>query len=97
MAKFVHSDLGQRSKGDVLEVTLDRGANVRLLDAANFAQYRAGNQHRFHGGRATKSPVRIVIPSDGHWHAVVDLQGLSGSVRAGFRVMHGSAASTVGR
>ena len=27
----MHSDLGHRSRGDVLEVTLTRGANVRLL------------------------------------------------------------------
>lgn len=27
------------------------------------------------------------IPSSGHWHAVVDMQGLRGSTRAGFRVI----------
>lgn len=91
MAKFIHSDLGMRSRGDVVEVTLSAGANVRLLDSLNFDNYRRGRQHRFYGGRATQSPVRIPIPSNNHWHAVVDMQGLRGSVRASFRVINGAS------
>lgn len=88
---FIHTDLGQRSKGDVVEVTLSSGANVRLLDSNNFSAYRNGRQHRFHGGLATKSPTRIVIPSSGRWHLAVDMQGLRGSVRSSVRVIPGSA------
>lgn len=91
MSKFIHSDLGHRSKGDVLEVTLTSGANVRLLDSTNFSKYKRGEAHRYQGGLAKKSPVRIPIPSSGHWHAVVDMQGLRGSTRAGFKVINGSA------
>ncbi|MCU1363703.1 MAG: hypothetical protein JWM55_1531 [Acidimicrobiaceae bacterium] len=89
--QFIQSDLGNRNRGDVLEVTLSNGANVRLLDSSNFQSYRNGRQHRYHGGLATKSPVRIPIPSSGHWYAVVDMQGLRGSTRASFRVIPGSA------
>lgn len=91
MPKFLHSDLGQRSRGDILEVTLTSGANVRLLDSTNFSKYKRGEAHRYSGGLAKTSPVRIPIPSSGHWHAVVDMQGLRGSTRAGFRVINGSA------
>jgi hypothetical protein len=91
LSQFIHSDLGQRSKGDVLEVTLTSGANVRLLDSSNFNAYRNGRQHRFIGGLAQRSPVRLQIPRSGHWHAVVDMQGLRGQTRAGFRVINGSA------
>lgn len=91
MSQFIHSDLGHRSRGDVVEVTLSGGANVRLLDSTNFNAYRRGRQHRYHGGLARTSPVRIPIPRSGHWHAVVDMQGLRGSTRAGFRVIDGSA------
>ena len=91
MAKFLHSDLGNRSRGDVLEVTLTRGANVRLLDSSNFNKYKRGQKHRFYGGLAKKSPVRIPIPANGRWHGVVDMQGLRGSTRASFRVINGSA------
>lgn len=88
---YLHSDLGQRSRGDVLVVTLTRGANVRLLDTGNFSSYTRGKQHKFYGGLATKSPARIPIPRSGHWHAVVDMQGLRGSTRAGFSVINGAA------
>jgi len=89
--KFIQSDLGSRKRGDVVEVTLTSGANVRVLDSTNFQKYRRGQDHRFYGGRATKSPVRIQIPSGGHWYAVVDMQGLRGSTRAGFRVIPAAA------
>lgn len=89
--KYLHSDLGMRERGDVLEVTLTSGANVRLLDSNNFALYKRGQRHRFHGGLARRSPVRITIPSAGYWHAVVDMQGLRGSTQASFKVLNGSA------
>jgi len=91
VTKFLHSDLGHRRRGDVLEVTLSGAANVRLLDSSNFRKYQRGERHRYQGGLAKKSPVHIAIPSSGHWHAVVDMQGLRGSTRAGFRVIDGSA------
>lgn len=91
MSKFLHSDLGRRDRGDVVEVTLTRGANVRLLDSTNFSKYRRGERHRYFGGLARSSPVRLTIPSSGHWHAVVDMQGLSGSTRASFRVISAAA------
>jgi hypothetical protein len=88
---FLHSDLGYRQRGDVLVVTITRGANVRLLDSTNFNRYRSGREHRYHGGLAKQSPVRLTIPSAGRWYAVVDMQGLQGSTRAGFQVIPGSA------
>lgn len=91
MQKYLHSDLGYRSRGDVLEVTLTSGASVRLLDSINLGKYKRGKQHQYYGGLATTSPVRIAIPASGRWHAVVDMQGLRGSTRAGFRVINGSA------
>ena len=41
--RFIHKDLGQRKKGDVVEVTLSSGANVRLLDSHNLSAYRNGS------------------------------------------------------
>lgn len=89
-SKFIQSDLGHRSKGDVVEVTLTSGANVRLLDSSNFQRYRREQAHRYHGGLAKRSPVRIQIPSTGHWYAVVDMQGLRGSTKAAFRMIPAS-------
>lgn len=92
MSDFIHSDLGFRHTGDVVEVTLSgSAANVRLLDSSNFSNYRNGRQHRYHGGLAKQSPVRLQIPHGGIWHVVVDMQGLRGTVNAGIRVIPAEA------
>jgi Domain of unknown function (DUF1883)/TIR domain len=92
VSDFIYSDLGYRKRGDVLEVTLSgSAANVRLLDGGNFQRYRRGESHQAIGGLATKSPVHLGIPRDGHWHAAVDMQGLRGTTRAGFRVVPAAA------
>jgi hypothetical protein len=90
---FIHHDLGHHQRGDVVEVTL-RGsaANVRLLDSSNFQRYRRGDQHRYHGGLAKQSPVRMQIPHTGSWHVAIDMQGLRPArISSGARVTPGSA------
>jgi Domain of unknown function (DUF1883) len=95
VADFIHSDLGLRQAGDVVEITLSgNAANVRLLDSSNFEAYRSGRQHRFIGGLAQQSPIRLQIPTSGHWHVAVDMQGLRGTVRAGFRVISAATRDT---
>ena len=84
---FIHSDLGQLAPGAVAIVTLGTAANVRLLDDANFRSYQAGRPHRgYYMGFYRQSPVRMPVPSAGHWHVVVDLGGHAGTIRAGVRV-----------
>lgn len=84
--QHLYFDLKQQKKGAVAVVTLDKQANVRLMTASNYRALKAGRRFSFHGGRATKSPVRIAIPSSGHWFVVVDLGGLAGRVRASVAV-----------
>ncbi|PJZ64121.1 molecular chaperone Tir [Leptospira wolffii] len=86
---FIHSDLGYRQRGEIVEVTLTSGANVRLMDSGNLSNYKAGRRHHYYGGLAKQSPVRLAIPNSGHWHVAVDMQGLRGSTRASFRVIPG--------
>lgn len=90
--KFQHYNLGYVQAGDIVEVSLQgSAANVRLLDSGNFQNYRNGRQHRFHGGLAQRSPVRLQVPSSNNWHLVVDFQGLSGTVRSSIRVIPNAA------
>lgn len=90
--EYIHSDLGFRKRGDVLEVTLSgSAANVQLLDSSNLQRYRRGQDYRGYGGLATRSLVRLSIPHSGRWHAAVDMQGLRGTTRAGFRVIPATA------
>lgn len=85
--QFIHNDLGSRQRGEIVEVTLTSGANVRLMTNSNFSNYKNGRRHQYVGGLARKSPVRLQIPSSGHWHVAIDMQGLRGSTRASVRVL----------
>lgn len=88
---FTHYDMGQLSAGQVVEVTLTgSAANVRLMDSPNFSSFKAGRQHRYHGGLVKQSPYRIPVPSSGRWHVTVDMNGLRGTVRSGVRVLPGA-------
>jgi hypothetical protein len=87
--QFIHTDLGYRQRGEIVEVTLTNGANVRLMDSSSFSDYKRGRQHRYYGGLAKQSPVRLAIPSSGNWHVAIDMQGLRGSTRASVRVLPG--------
>lgn len=90
MEQFVQHDLGQRKGGEIVEITLSRNAaNVRLMDSSNFSSYRNRRQHRYIGGLARQSPVRLQIPHSGHWYVAVDMQGLAGSVRSSARILPG--------
>ncbi|MBL7902994.1 MAG: DUF1883 domain-containing protein [Bacteroidia bacterium] len=85
---FTHYDLGRKEKGQIVEITLSgSAANVRLMDSSNFQNYRNGRQHKYFGGLAKQSPVRLSIPSSGNWHVTVDMQGLRGTVRSSIRMM----------
>jgi hypothetical protein len=87
---FLHTDFNGGPE-NVVVVTLDGQANVMLLDDSAFSSYRSGKRFTYHGGWATKSPVQLRPPSNGHWHVVVDLGGRAGQVRAGIRIA-GTAA-----
>ncbi|CAM4092097.1 DUF1883 domain-containing protein [Paenibacillus alkaliterrae] len=87
---FRHYGLGSRKAGEVVEVSLSgSSANVKLMDSLNFSAYKAGRKHRYMGGHATKSPVRLAIPRSGNWHVTVDLGGYQGSVKSSIRVLPG--------
>ncbi|MGN0079235.1 MAG: DUF1883 domain-containing protein [Eggerthellaceae bacterium] len=85
--KFTKYDLGNLKKGQTVVVTLrGNAANVRLMDSSNFNAYRNGRRHRYYGGLAKQSPIRLIVPNNGHWYVTVDMQGLQGSVRTSVRV-----------
>jgi hypothetical protein len=83
---FLHYEV-DAGPSNIVEVTLDKQANVKLLDSINFQNYRSGREHRYHGGLVKVSPLRLAPPCHGHWHVVIDLGGYTGSVRASVRVL----------
>jgi hypothetical protein len=84
---FLHYEV-KLKQGDVVEVTLDNRANVRLLDDANYSLYKRGETHTYFGGLAKKSPVHLSAPNPGRWHVVIDLGGYAGTVTASVKVIH---------
>jgi len=90
--EFLHTEFYGGQEAVVL-VTLDRQANVMLLDDSSFAAYRQGRAFSYYGGWMTRSPVRLVPPHQRHWNVVVDLGGNSGTIRARLRVVHRQSVS----
>ncbi len=86
--QFYHWNLGQRNQGDVVVVNVSgNAANVRLLDSANFQNYKSGRRHTYYGGLMTRSPSEIPIPHSGTWHIAADMQGLRGQSRTSVQVV----------
>lgn len=86
---FIHFDLGQKRSGEIIEISLSAAANVRLMDSSNFSSYKNGRGHKYVGGLARQSPLRLAVPRAAHWHVAVDMQGLRGSTRASVRTLPG--------
>ena len=85
---FTHYNLGHKSAGEVVEVTLSgSAANVRLMDSSNLQSYKAGRRHTYRGGLIKQSPFRIAIPHSGNWHITVDMAGLRGTTRLSIRML----------
>ena len=83
-------DLGQRKRGEIVEVTL-RGsaANVLLVDSTNKRNYEAGRRTSYIGGLVKRSPHRMAIPRSGHWYVLVTMDGMRGRSNAAVRVLPG--------
>jgi uncharacterized protein DUF1883/TIR domain-containing protein len=79
-------DLGNLKKGSTVVVTLNNQANVQLMTSSEYNNYKAGRRYRYHGGRVTRSPFQIVVPSNGHWIVAVDLGGYAGRISASVAV-----------
>lgn len=73
-------DLGNLKKGSTVVVTLKNQANVQLMTASDYNNYKAGRRYRYHGGRVTRSPFQIAVPTTGHWVMAIDLGGYAGRI-----------------
>jgi hypothetical protein len=58
---FLKYDLGNLKRGEIVEVTLTSGANVRLMDSSNFNNYKNGRKHKYYGGLAKRSPLNRLL------------------------------------
>jgi hypothetical protein len=79
-------DLGNVKRESIVVVRLNNQANVQLMTGTEYANYKSGRRYRYHGGRVTRSPFRITVPSNGHWVVAIDLGGYAGRVSANVTV-----------
>jgi hypothetical protein len=84
---FLHRDLDHLPQGSVVEVALDKQANVVLLDDSNVRAYQYGERWNGYGGWYVKSPVRIAVPHAGLWNVAIDLGDTEGQLRASVNVL----------
>lgn len=85
--------IGQAGPGTTVEVTLSGvESDVFIVDAPNFAAMQHGRSFRYHGGHSQASPVRLSVPHQGNWTAVVIPTGGAGQrVSASARVLRGAS------
>lgn len=89
---FTHYDMGNVKRGQIAEIKLEgNAANIRLLSQKNYMRYVKNSRYIYFGGRATQSPTHLRVPDDGHWHVVIDMLGLKGTVKTGFRLLPSNA------
>jgi hypothetical protein len=75
------------NSGDVVVVDCSHRCNVRLMSDSDFASYRSGGAHRYHGGHYDRLPARISAPSSGYWNVTLDLGGGSASIRHSMNIL----------
>jgi hypothetical protein len=83
---YLKFPLHYQNAGVTVEVTL-RGveSDVFLVDSANLSSFERGGRYNYLGGHYKSSPVRLRIPSNGTWTAVVVPVG--GRVKAAARTI----------
>lgn len=83
---YLKFDLHQQNSGAVVEVRLSGvESDVFLVDSGNLRSFEGGGRYQYYGGHYKASPVRLRIPTPGHWTAVVIPKG--GRVDASVRVL----------
>lgn len=70
----------------VVEVTLNKAANVYLVNSQGYQNYLNGKEFKSYGGFAESFPYYIWIPSSNHWYVIVDngdgqISGITSSAR----------------
>lgn len=84
---FLKFSLGYLNSGAVVVTTLDGvESDVFLVDPSNLLDFEGGRSFRYTGGHYKSSPVRLQVPTSGHWTAVV-VPGVGGRVQASVEVI----------
>ena len=78
--KYWFHDIGNVEQGKILEIALDRTANVRIMDELNYENFKNRQSYSAIIYYVTSPQLRVKLPRTAHWYVVIDLEGQSGSV-----------------
>jgi len=84
--EHLYWDLGNLTRGSTVVVNLRNQANVQLMTSSEYRNYKSGRSYRYAGGKVTRSPFSIAVPSNDHWFVAIDLGGHAGTIRASVAV-----------
>lgn len=76
----IHKELNL-TPHDRVSVTLNKQANVFLVDSTNYQNYRRHRKFTYYGGLAKQTPYSLSAPRQGRWHLVIDTGGVASSIR----------------
>ncbi len=93
-SREIEYDLGPAGPGKSIVVNITRAVLVRIMDAENYALYKAGEDCRAFQGTLTSSPYRFRVPREAHWHVVIDPDTYSGIAEFSVRLVDDSTLST---
>jgi len=90
--KYWFHDIGDVEQGNIIEVTLDKAANVRVMDSDNYESFRNRRSYTAIIYYITSSPFKIKLPRSAHWYVVVDPEDQPGSVVSSVKVYRKSTS-----
>ncbi len=83
---FLHYEV-KAGDNNIIRVTLDKQANVYLMNTLNYQKYRMKKQYSCIGGLAKKSPIEFRPSHRDVWHVVIDLAGVPGTVKSSVKIL----------
>lgn len=89
-SREVEYDLGPAGPGKSIIVNVTRAVVVRIMDAENYALYKAGEDCKAFQGTLTQSPYRFRVPREASWYVVIDPNVYRGIAEFSVRLMDDS-------
>ena len=86
--EFIHFRV-KAGPESIIQVNISQPAYVRLMDELNFQKYKMKKNYKYTGGYASTPKVDLRPHVRSEWHVVVDLEGMSGHVRASVDILRG--------
>jgi hypothetical protein len=79
--QYIHYKI-KADKDQVVQITTDHEASIKLMDTFNYAKFQKGKTCDFFGGAYPASTVEFRVHKLDEWHVVIDLEGRAGFVKA---------------